>query len=245
VPRRLLSAGIEYSTALSMIGKFSGMAMAIIFFPLIVVNSMSTVLIPDLSQSLDKKDYFALENRITGVLKIAFVLGLSTLVICISIPDSLGNLFFNRNDLGDYIKFASLAAPITFTSATTFGILNGLGRQGIVLRNSIIVSLLEVICLYIFTGIQSINIFGFGITLLITTVILFALNLNEIKKHCYISVPKGEFLIYILLSILVYFIINIANRSIPDSIFTLKIILIISFSFISFLFTSVILSKEK
>lgn len=245
VPRRLISAGIEYSSALSLIGKFSGMAMAIIFFPLIIVNSMSTVLVPDLSQTMDKNDYFSMEKRITQVMKIAFLLGTITLIISISIPDSLGKLFFNRTDLGQFISFAALSAPITFTSATTFGILNGLGRQGILLRNSIIVSVEEVILLYIFTGIPSINIFGFGISLIITSLTLIILNIYEIRKHCYVTMPISELFIYILISILIYFLLNIANNIIPNTIFTLKYILIIAFGFISFFFCIAIAKKES
>ena len=43
VPRRLVSIGIEYNDALSLIGKFTGMSMTIIFFPLIVVTSIFTI----------------------------------------------------------------------------------------------------------------------------------------------------------------------------------------------------------
>ncbi|MCM0648457.1 stage V sporulation protein B [Clostridium swellfunianum] len=245
IPRRLITAGLEYSTALSMIGKFSGMAMAIIYFPLIIVNSMATVLVPDLSQTMDKNDYLAVENRITQVMKIAFLLGLSTLVISISIPNQLGSLFFSRNDLGQFIRFAAIAAPITYTSSTTFGILNGIGKQGVILKNSLLVSIEEVILLYIFTGIPSINIFGFGISLIITSITLLALNIYEIRKYCYITISIGELTMYILLSILVYFLLNIANNLIPNSIFTLKYVFLIFFGYISFFFSIAIINKES
>jgi stage V sporulation protein B len=206
---------------------------------------MATILVPDLSQTKDKNDYFAMENRITQVLKIAFLLGLSTLVICVSIPDSLGKLFFNRNDLGKFIRFSALSAPFTYTASTTFGILNGLGKQGIILRNSIIVSVEEVILLYILTGIPSINIYGFGISLIITSFTQLAINIYEIRKHCYITIPPSELVIYILLGVLVYFLLNIANNLIPGSVFALKNVFIIFFGFTTFFFSARILNKES
>lgn len=245
VPRRLISTGIKYSEALSLIGKFSSMAMSIITFPMIIIGSISTVLIPDLSQALDKKDYLSMENRIIQVLRISFLLGLATLVISISIPNSLGKLFFGRDDLGSYIKFAAIAAPLTYVSSTTYGILNGLGRQGILLRNSLLVSVEEVILLYIFTGIPSINIFGFGITLIITSTTTFLINIYEIKKYCYINFSFSEIFIYILFSILIYFIINIANNLIPNKLFTLKNLFIIFFTFASFLCSISVISKKE
>lgn len=245
VPRRLVSAGFDYSLALSLIGKFSGMALSITYFPIIVVNSITTVLVPDLSQSLSKKDYFALEGRITEVLKIAFLLSLSTLIISTSIPDSLGKLFFSRDDLGSYIRFAAFSAPLTYTASTTYGILNGLGKQGILLRNSLLVSLEEVMLLYLLTGIPSINIYGYGISLIITSSTILALNMHEIRKHCYISFSPSELFIYLLLSVFVYLILAILNNVLPSSAFILKNIIIIAAGYISFFFFISIINKES
>lgn len=237
VPRRLVSCGIEYSDALSMIGKFKGMSLSIIFFPIVIVNSISTVLIPDLSEKLSKKNYWEAEKRILQVIKIAFILGVGTMAICLCIPDSLGQLFFKRTDLGSYIKFSALSAPITFTAATTFGILNGLGKQSIILRNSLITSIEELILLYILTGISWINIYGFGITLIITSLTLLLLNMHEIKKECNLSFTFYEFFIYILLGILLFLILSIINNLMPSSLFALKSFVIIgSGFFLSFIF---------
>lgn len=231
IPRRLVSSGIEYSVALSMIGKFKGMSLSIIFFPIIIVNSISTVLIPDLSEKISKKNYWEVENRILQVMKIAFLLGIATMMICLSIPDSLGQLFFKRTDLGSYIKFLALSAPVTFTAATTFGILNGLGKQNIILRNTLITSVEELILLYILTGISWINIYGYGVTLIITSLTLLALNIYEIKKHVNLSFTLYEFLIYILLGILLFFVLSILNNLIPASLFALKTFIIIGLGF--------------
>lgn len=237
VPRRLVSSGIEYSVALSMIGKFKGMSLTIIFFPMIIVNSISTVLIPDLSEKLSKKNYWEAETRILQVIKIAFLLGVATMIICLSIPDSLGQLFYNRTDLGSYIKFSALAAPITFVSATTFGILNGLGKQSVILRNSVIVSIFELILLFILTGISWINIYGYGITLIITSFALLLLNMHEIKKIFNINITAYEIMIYVLLAILLYFVLAILNTLIPSNLFVIKNFIIIGLGFfLSFIF---------
>ena len=136
VPRQLVASGLDYSSALNLIGRFNGMALTIVTFPLIVVNSINTLLVPDLSQSISNSDYYNASVRIKTVLKIAFLLGMATTVICQLIPDSLGQMFYKRDDLGLYIRLASLSAPIFFVANTMFGILNGLNRQSIILRNS-------------------------------------------------------------------------------------------------------------
>jgi stage V sporulation protein B len=245
VPRRLVSSGLAYNVALSMIGRFRGMSLSIIFFPMVIVNSITLVLIPDLSEKLEKKDFWAAEHRISQVLKIAMLLGVTTMIICLSIPDSLGQLFFNRTDLGSYIRFSSLSAPIIFTAATTFGILNGLSKQNILLRNSLIVSLEELILLYILTGIPWINIYGIGVSLIITSFTSLILNMHEIKKICNLNFTPYELSIFILLSILLYFVLAILNNMIPSALFRIKHFTIICIGFLLSSIFSIFISKNN
>ncbi|NRT63950.1 stage V sporulation protein B [Clostridium saccharoperbutylacetonicum] len=214
VPRRLLAAGFNYPTALSMIGKYTGMALSVIMIPLIIVTTINTLLIPDLSQSLVLGKQYEASIRIKKVLKVAFLLGIATSIICNVIPNSLGEMFYSRSDLGQYIRFASLTSPIFFPAITMFGILNGLNRQGIILRNSLIEAIIELICLFIFTGIPSINIFGYSITMLIACTIGFILNLHEVKKHINLNLNKSNIIIYLMLGFLTFLIINIFSKHI-------------------------------
>lgn len=233
VPRRLVTAGLEYSNALSLIGKFSGMSLSIVFFPMVVVGSISTLLIPDLSQSINKKDYESATNRIKEVLFISFLLGICTLAICQIAPKELGLIFFKREDLYPYIKFLSLCLPIFYTSITTYSILNGIGKQNLMLRNSIICAVIEILLLYVLTAIPSINIYGVGISLMIDCFIALILNLYEIKKSLYITFSFYNLIILLLLGILSYFILSILNTILHSANLTLRSVslIIMGFSF--------------
>lgn len=234
VPRRLAAAGFDTTTALGMIGKFNGMALTIVTFPMIVIMSINSLIVPDLSETISRRDYYNASLRIKKVMKIAFLLGLATTVVCNLIPNSLGEMFFKRNDLGNYIKIASLSAPIFFTASTMFGILNGLNRQGIILRNSLIVSTIEIICLFIFIGIPGVNIMGYGITLFITSSISLFINLREVQKHIYLNLSKSNIIIFTLLSILLFIILKGLTSNILNNFIILKNILLIFITFSTF-----------
>ncbi|MBP1888972.1 stage V sporulation protein B [Clostridium moniliforme] len=238
VPRRLLVAGFSYVEALSLIGKYTGMAVTLIGIPLIVVNSINSLLIPDLSQSLSRGDSYEASVRIKKVMKISFLLGLSTTVICSLIPYELGNLFYSRNDLGSFIFMASLAAPIFFTSSIMFGVLNGLNKQGIIVRNSFIIALIEVICLFIFTSIPNINIYGYSITLFITSSFSILLNLHEVKKEIRIDISLTNVVIFILLSILTFLILNIFIKRFLYPLNTFETLFVILITFLIFIYYS-------
>lgn len=238
LPQRLVIAGFSHSKALAEIGKFSGMAFTIVMFPFIAISSLNTVLVPDISQNVSHENYSAIYNRIFQVICISFILGLSILVICFSIPNNLGQLFFKRQDLGPYIKAAALSAPFSFVSATTFGILNGLGKQKIVLKNSIISAVEELILMYILASIPSINIYGYAISIIITEITTLSLNLVEINKRYSLKFSKAKITIDILTAILVYFCLTILNSCFQTKYFILKNIILIFIGFVIFIFVS-------
>ncbi len=236
VPRRLSLAGFTHIEALSLIGKYTGMAATMLTLPLVVVSTINTLLIPDLSQTMNSGQCYKAAHRIKKVIKLAFLLGLSTAIICNIVPSSLGFMFFNRKDLGPYIRFVSLAAPIFFTSSTMFGILNGLNRQSIILRNSLIEAGIELICLFIFTAIPSINIYGYSIAMILATGISFILNFYEVKKHIDIEINLYNVIIYLLLGLLTFLIIKILSLHIFVNNYIANNLIVTALTFLTFLY---------
>lgn len=244
LPRRLVSAGIDYDTALSLIGKFTGMALNITFFPMVVIAAMSTVLVPEISKNLSQKNFYALEERTIEVIKLSFYLGIASMIICLCIPNSLGKLFFGRSDLGVYIVSSALCLPITYAAASTYSILSGLGKQTTILINSLLVSVEELILLYTLTAIPSINIYGFAITLFVTGVTSFVLNMYSIKKVCHIGFSSTNMLIDLMMSILVFLTLGIINNIMPDYIFVFKNVFIILLGFILYFFLTIVVKRK-
>ena len=238
VPRRLVAAGFEYSIALSMLGRFVGMSLTIVTFPIIVVNSINMLLVPDLSESLSRGEYYNASMRIKKVLKIAFLLGMATMIICQLIPDDLGILFYGRNDLGLYIKVCSIAAPILFPANTMFGILNGLNKQGIILRNSLIISTFELVMLFCLTSIPNINIFSYAITIFFSSILSFTINIMEIQKHIDLNLSKMNILIFSLLGILIFLIFRIIINSLQMYSSLIKVIVTVIGVFAIFAYLS-------
>ncbi|GAA0739935.1 stage V sporulation protein B [Clostridium oceanicum] len=244
-PRRLVDIGFTHKTALSMIGRFSSMAISIPLFPLVIVTSICTILIPNLSENLSKKNYFLMEHRITKVIKISILLGLSSLIICNTIPSELGFMFFKRKDLGNYIRFLSFIVPFIYISVLSYCVLNGIGKQKILLKNSIITAIEEVILLYVLTGIPFINIYGCGLTILITCLTSIILNFKEIKKICFVKIIDYENFIYLLCSVLGFFILNIVSKFINFKLAFINNIIIILCGFLIMFSLAKILGKKE
>lgn len=234
LPRRLMSTGMTYDHALELIGKFIGMSLTTVNLPFIIVGSMMTVLIPDMSLSLSKKDLWSTEKRISQVLKISYLVGMGTLIVSICIPQKLGMLFYNRTDLGTMITVAGLCSFLSYIASATYGILNGLGKQNVNLKNSLIVSVECLVLVTILTGIPALNIFGFGISIVITSITGLVLNLYEIQKTCEIKFTFSKALMYTIIGLLGFIVMRLVTNLFPSSLIVFDVLFstIICFLFI-------------
>jgi len=197
LPRRLMAAGFTYRDALALIGRFGGMALNISTLPFIIISSMLTVLVPDVSLNISKKDYWSAEERIAQVMRISCVIGIATSIVCFVIPGTLGRVFYQRNDLTEMIRFSAPICLMTFISSPTFGVLNALGKQNILLRNSLINSLQNLVLTAVLAGIPALNIYGYGLSVIITSATSLILNTREIRKICEIKIGLQDIAIMV------------------------------------------------
>lgn len=212
LPRRLIAAGFQYGDALSLIGKFGGMALNIAYLPFIIIGSMLTVLVPELSLSMSRKDIWSAENRIAQVLRLACSVGTATSIVCLILPDTLGQLFYKRNDLGDMIRFSAVICLFSYVSSPTFGILNALGKQNILLKNSILISLESLFLIVLLTGIPSLNIYGYGLSMILTSVTALVINIREIRKICEVKIGLQDIFSLVLAGVAAYLLSAITDR---------------------------------
>lgn len=186
IPRRLMAGGFTYIESLELIGRFAQMAMQIVFFPMIVIRSVISILIPDLTENLNKEEIIQVKTRILSVINFTIQLSLIVSIACILFADNLGVIIYKRDDLAPYIRFLAYIAPFQYVSVITRGILNGLGKQNIILKNTVFFAILETIILYFLLAVPSINIYGLGIALFVEAFITLVINFYIIKQ----SIPN-------------------------------------------------------
>ncbi|SKA90699.1 stage V sporulation protein B [Caloramator quimbayensis] len=209
IPRRLQDAGFIYEEALSLFGKLEGMALTIAFYPSIVINSLCVLLVPSISEAVTFKKEQSVTRKMNLSLKITSLIAFSSAAIFFSIPLRIGFFFYNDETVGELLKMLSIGLPLVYIEITLCALLNGIGKQGALLLNSIIIALFELIALYIFIGIPDINIKGYAIDFILYPIIGIILNLKEIKKSLNYSFDFTGIIIFpFLCSILLYFIIN-------------------------------------
>ena len=180
IPAMLTAGGLEYKSSMEVFGRLTGMALPLIMFPSLVTNSLATTLVPAISESISLKYYKAVNYRISKSIQITFILGMIFTALFFSYSNEIGGLVYKREKIGDLLYLLSFSCIFIYLQQTLTGVLNGLGKQGILLRNTVIGSVLRIAAVYFLMpsyGIKS-YILGLGASFMLTS----CLNLLTINK---------------------------------------------------------------
>lgn len=208
IPKRLQAAGIPYESALSLLGKLQGMALTIAFYPTIVIGALNVILIPSISEAVAYKKDYIVNHRMNIALTVASVTSFSSAAIMLAIPGRLGQFLYKDPAVGEILRMLVPGIPIIYIEMVAFSILNGLGKQTRLLINSIILSVTELILIYIFLGIPSLNIKGFAISFIISSILGLVLSFMAIKKTIEFRLNLYSSLILPMLCSILLFIVT-------------------------------------
>lgn len=181
IPRRLLVGGLNYIQCMEEYGKLMGMAMPLIFFPALVTTALATTLVPAISESISLKNFNRVNYRISKSIQITMVLGFIFMALFACYPDKIGEMIYPRQKVGNTLFLLSFTCIFMYLQQILTGIMNGLGKQGLLLTNSIVGSSIRILCVYFL--IPKYGIPAYIIGMIISSFIVCFLNLITIVRN--------------------------------------------------------------
>lgn len=130
LPKKLIDSGLTASDALSVYGVFSGMALPLIMFPSAITGSVSSLLLPSVSEAQSQGDTRRIRKFICLTIGFCLLLGVCCLLFFSVFANLLGTLLFDSAIAASQIRALSLVCPFLYLSGTLCSILNGLGKTG-------------------------------------------------------------------------------------------------------------------
>lgn len=180
IPRRLLAGGLSYSLSMMEYGKLTGMAMPLILFPSLVTSSLATTLVPAISEAMSLRHFKSVNYRISKSIQFTFILGVIFTAIFLAYPDEIGGILYRKENVGGTLYFLSFTCIFIYLQQTLLGILNGLGKQAVSLKNSIIGSVIRIGFVYFCIPVYGIKGYVWGI--IISSACVCVLNLSTVVK---------------------------------------------------------------
>ena len=195
IPMQLRAAGYSNSNALSLYGQVTGMVMPLLFFPFIIVASLGITLVPAIAASYATGNWTALNKKCNDSLKITSAIAFASTALFIVFPWELCRIFFKCPEAGNMLFWMSFVCPFEYWQFTLFAVLNGVGKQHVVLKNSILHIVISVMCSYFLIPIPSIGIYGFVIGFCASAVLICLWNLADLKRISNIHIDYSNILI--------------------------------------------------
>lgn len=170
IPQKLLLYGYDTTTALSVYGVLTGMAMPMIFFPNALTGSVAVLLLPTISENHAKGDRGAVLCDTLRTVKYCSLMGACCLCVFLFLGDWMGEELFHSELAGHFIVTLSFICPFLYLDTTLSSILQGLGMAGRIFASNVVCLLIRL--LFVFFAIPVIGMQGYLWGILVSQLVL-------------------------------------------------------------------------
>ncbi len=140
----LKNSGLDHTSALSQYGTLKGMVMPLIVFPLSLLSSFFTLLVPEISRAQGMQNRARLTTLISKIYRFTAFGGFLVCVIFVIFAKQLSGWVYSAPQISQSVRIIALLSPIMFFDSISSGILNGLGKQSTLLMLSLSDSALRI-----------------------------------------------------------------------------------------------------
>jgi stage V sporulation protein B len=171
------------------------MAAPLINLPAIVTMALSASLVPAISEAVALKNYRLAAARAETGVRVSIILGLPATVGIYVLAEPICSLLYQNPEVG--VSLAALSWGVLFLAITqtTTGILQGIGKTLIPVRNMLIGAVGKVVINYVFTGIPEVNIKGAAYGSVVGYMLPAILNFYAVAKFTGLSLDFGPMII--------------------------------------------------
>lgn len=174
IPSSLQKSGMNSSNSLISYGIVNGMAMPIIMFPVILVTSFSSLLVPEYSRYLVEKKYKKITSISTIILVGTLVFSILVTLFIMIFADKLSLIIYNKLEIAKYLRILSPLIIIMYLDIVIDSILKGLDYQVDVMAINIFDCIVSIAFIYFLVPILGFN--GYIISIFISEVIDFTFS---------------------------------------------------------------------
>lgn len=193
IPSMLIIYGCTSSKALSLYGITLGLVLPLVMFPSAIVNSMSLLILPTISEADSNKNVSKVKLTLEKAITFSSIFG----ILCFGIFARYGkeiSLLIFHSDYGKYICILGAICPFTYITATIGSTINGLGYTEITFRHNIVMALIQIISIVFF--VPKYGIIGYISGLLLSSAVGSILHYISIKHLVKFNLNRRKVFIY-------------------------------------------------
>ncbi len=193
VPQKLALFGGSTAAALSQFGMLKGMAMPLLFFPASFLSSLSTLLIPEISEAHTLGQKKKVNTAVTVTLQLTLSISVLLGGLFTVFAYTLGDVLYDSKEVGFLLRVLAPLMPVMYLESIVDGMLKGLNQQVSSLWYSIIDSLSRILLILLLVPRKGIG--GFLLIMVFSNLLTSFLNLHRLLKVTGVQMQWGKWII--------------------------------------------------
>ena len=170
----LALAGIGTALATKQFGLLAGYVFPLLFMPSFITQSLSTALIPAISEAAANKNGLLIHERMDQAMRLGLVIGAPATVILFEWATPLMTLLYDAPEAGLLLRIMAPMFFLHYFDAPLHAILIGLGQANTSLRNYMFATAFKATAMFVFGSQFGVGVaFGLGFGIVVLTLLNF------------------------------------------------------------------------
>ena len=200
VPGCLAVFTASREAALEQFGALKGMAMTVLFFPFSFLSTLSTLLLPEITEAYAQGRSKTLEGLISRTILITLSVSVLMGGLFTLFAGELGETLFHDGQVGFYIRVLGPVTPFMYLESMVDGILKGINQQLATFRYSVCDSVIRIALIAVL--VPRFGMKGFLFVMLVSNLFTGLLNLHRLLAVTGMPIRWGQWVVRPLLAFL-------------------------------------------
>ncbi len=239
IPLRLEKSGMDCNIAISTYGLINGMAMPLLMFPEVIINSFSGLLVPEFTYYYTKNNFNRIREIISKIFRITLLFSIGIIGAFIFYSNNISLVIYNNLDIALYLKILAPLLLFMYLDSIVDNILKGLNQQLSVMKCNILDLFVSIFCIYILLPIWGVN--GYIFIIFLSEILNSGISILQLKQITHFKFDFKNWIIKPFIGIAFsYFVCTLLVPNIIPNISSiiLQIVLFISCYFVFLLISN-------
>lgn len=182
LPQKLASFGLTVKEGVSALGALKGMAAPILFFPALIISSISVIALPEISKAQGRAMRERIKSLSERVLAASVIVGVLSSLFTLCNSKSIARIIYGNIDAATPLFAMSFSLPFLYFNMSAVCVLNGLGKQVFTTVESVCTGILKILFIVFLVPLLGMNGYylGFFLSETVGFIINFILIFNTI-----------------------------------------------------------------
>lgn len=193
VANSLAIAGVATTLATKQYGQLTGYALPLLMLPSFITYSLSTSLVPAISEAAAQKQTLLVEHRIQQAMRLSLVTGGLSVVVLYVFAEPLMLLMYGTSEATHFVKVMAPFFLFYYFQGPLQAILQSLDLAKAAMTNSLIGAAVKIACIFALATQPNLGIMGAALAIAINTVLVTLLHFATVVKAVSYSVYVSEY----------------------------------------------------